>query len=210
MIECILIVITASYLCGSVPFGLLLTKLAGSGDIRKVGSGNIGATNVLRTGNKKLAAATFLLDGLKGALPALCIYAFAPQTQMLLLASIACFTAVFAHCYPVWLGFKGGKGIATGVGAMLALSWPAALCGFALWAVIVWLTRYSSLGGLCACILMIFLVPFFGHYPFSAPAPLATDAISILIFWRHRSNLNRLFSGTESKVSVTKTDHPPA
>ncbi|QCE32368.1 glycerol-3-phosphate 1-O-acyltransferase PlsY [Acetobacteraceae bacterium] len=207
-IELILIVVIASYLCGSIPFGLLLTKFSGSGDIRKVGSGNIGATNVLRTGNKKLAGATFLLDAIKGALPALVIYILAPETQKPLLAGIACFTAVFAHCYPIWLGFKGGKGVATGVGAMLALSWLAALSGFLLWLVIVWRTRYSSLGGLAACLAMIVLVPLFGHYSFLSPAPLATDAISILIFWRHRSNLTRLCSGTESKVSVSQTDRP--
>ncbi|QCE34110.1 glycerol-3-phosphate 1-O-acyltransferase PlsY [Acetobacteraceae bacterium] len=198
------LVIISSYLCGSIPFGLLLTKFSGSGDIRKVGSGNIGATNVLRTGNKKLAAATFFCDALKGALPALCIYFFAPPAEMPLLSAVACFTAVLGHCYPIWLGFKGGKGIATGVGAMLALSWPAALTGFSLWLIIVLLTRYSSLGGLLACIAMIFLVPLLGHYPFLSPAPLATDAISLLIFWRHRGNLSRLWSGTESKVSMNQ------
>ena len=135
------------YLCGSIPFGLLLTRAAGLGDVRNIGSGNIGATNVLRTGNKGLAAATLLLDALKGAVPAIIALRYGPEP-----GGVAGLGAVYGHIYPVWLGFKGGKGVATYVGVLAGLAWPVALIFAAVWLAVAVVTRYASLASLVAAV----------------------------------------------------------
>jgi glycerol-3-phosphate acyltransferase PlsY len=180
-----------AYALGSIPFGLLLTRAAGLGDIRAIGSGNIGATNVLRTGNKGLAAATLLLDAAKAvAAVQLVRLIFGPAWEPL--AAIA---AVVGHCFPVWLSFKGGKGVASGLGALLALYWPlgAAACGA--WLAAFALTRISSAGAIAALLVApiaaIFWLPAFWWV-----APWLNSAI---ILWRHRENISRLLAGTEPR-----------
>ena len=180
------------YLVGSIPFGLLLTRLAGTADIRAIGSGNIGATNVLRTGRKGLAAATLACDLLKGTVAVLVTYRFFGQD----LAVLAGIGAFLGHVFPVWLKFKGGKGVATYLGVLLALAWPAALAFGAIWILIAALTRYSSLAALVA----------------SAATPLILwlnkdlqEAqvfllLTVLIFITHRANIVRLINGTEGKI----------
>jgi glycerol-3-phosphate acyltransferase PlsY len=183
--------VIAGYLLGSIPFGLLLTRAAGLGDIREVGSGNIGATNVLRTGNKALAAATLLLDAAKGALAVLLAGAYSPDAALFAGAA-----AVAGHMFPVWLRFKGGKGVATGLGVMLAVTPWVGLLGLAMWIATVYFTRYSSLAALVS----------YGSAPIYAwlmagprPALLALY-IAILVFWSHRENIRRLRAGTENKI----------
>jgi len=180
------------YLLGSIPFGLILTRLAGAGDIRAIGSRNIGATNVLRTGRKGLAAATLICDFLKGTIAVLLTYRwYGPD-----LAVLAGIGAVLGHVFPVWLKFKGGKGVATYIGVLAALAWPVALAFGIIWAVVAALTRYSSLAALVA----------------SAATPLIlwlnTDLqeaqvfllLTVLIFFTHRANITRLVRGTEGKI----------
>lgn len=180
------------YLLGSIPFGLLLTKLFGGPDIRSVGSGNIGATNVLRTGRKGLAAATLLCDMLKGtAAVMIARYLFGPEAAL-----IAGFGAFLGHLFPVWIGFKGGKGVATFIGVLLGFSWVAALIYAAIWAVIAAATRYSSLSGLLACAATPVILWSLGQ---------ATEArlffvLALLVFIMHRANIARLIAGTESKI----------
>jgi glycerol-3-phosphate acyltransferase PlsY len=178
--------ILLAYLIGSIPFGLLLTRAAGLGDIRKVGSGNIGATNVLRTGRKGLAAATLLLDGLKGVVAVLLLPPPGP-------AAIA---VVVGHCFPVWLRFRGGKGVATGLGALIGLDWRLGAICCAVWLLVVALTRRSSAGALAA-----FLAAPFVKIALVAPIPLwAPSAIALLVWIRHRANIARLIAGTEPRV----------
>ena len=180
------------YLPGSIPFGLLLTSAAGLGDIRTIGSGNIGATNVLRTGNKKIAAATLLLDGLKGALAVGLGWWWAGPDAGL----VAGLGAVLGHLFPVWLRFKGGKGVATGFGVLFAVAWPVGLIAGAVWLAVAWLVRISSLGALSA----------FACAPLAAwalarpPVALLFLVIAILIFARHHENIGRLLAGTEPRV----------
>jgi glycerol-3-phosphate acyltransferase PlsY len=188
-----------SYLLGSIPFGLLLTRAAGLGDIRDIGSGNIGATNVLRTGNKKLAAATLLLDGAKGAAAVLLVKHYDPA-----LASIAAISAMCGHLFPVWLRFKGGKGVATGIGVMLALLWPAGLVMMAMWAALAKRFHISSLSALVAFGFAPIDVMLFGH---TELVPL-TLAIAALIFFTHRENIRRLLHHTEPRIGSHAT--PPA
>jgi len=180
------------YLLGSIPFGLLLTAAAGLGDIRKVGSGNIGATNVLRTGNKKLAAATLLLDGLKGAAAVLIAGSLAGHQAALW----AGFGAVIGHLFPVWLGFKGGKGVATGYGVLIAAAWPVGLIAGAIWLAMAKLGRISSLAALtsfaAAPVIAIFLADF-------DDVKLAF-IVAVLVFIRHHANIRRLLSGTEPRI----------
>ena len=184
------------YLMGSVPYGLLLTRIAGMGDIRAIGSGNIGATNVLRTGNKKLAALTLLLDGLKGFL-AVFLVGIVLHHGMLI-TSIA---VVLGHLFPVWLKFKGGKGVATGFGVFFAIAWPLGVICCLVWLLVAFTLRYSSLAALIACavapIAALFLV---GKLP--AEAVLL---ISAFVYWKHKPNIQRLLRGEESRIGQKAT-----
>jgi glycerol-3-phosphate acyltransferase PlsY len=184
------------YLLGSIPWGLLLTKACGYGDIRAIGSGNIGATNVLRTGNKALAAATLALDLLKG-LAAVWIGAIWGSDAALAAAG----AVVLGHMFPVWLGFRGGKGAATALGVLLALAWPVALGAFALWLAIVVLFRYSSLAALIATAATAIIagITLDGHR-----AALIV-VVAILVILRHHENIRRLIGGTESRISFSKS-----
>lgn len=188
------IAIIFGYLLGSIPFGLLLTKFAGMGDIRAIGSGNIGATNVLRTGNKGLALATLLLDGGKAAVAVLLVRHFVPFPPMAY--SLAGLAAFLGHIYPVWLGFKGGKGVATYIGAMLAIAWPVGLGFCAVWLLNAVVTRYSSLSALLAAL----AAPFFAYF-FSGPHLLGAAIImSAVLIFKHRDNIRRLLAGEETKI----------
>ncbi len=188
-----------AYLLGSVPFGLVLTKAAGVGDIRKVGSGNIGATNVLRTGRKGLAAATLLLDGGKGTAAALLGFHYGGPDM----AVIAAFFAVIGHVFPVWLGFKGGKGVATALGILLGLSWMAGLAACLTWAAVAALFRYSSLAALVA----LGAAPFYAWYLGSPQQGQMMALVFVLLLWTHRENISRLVKGEESKIGQKKA--PP-
>jgi glycerol-3-phosphate acyltransferase PlsY len=180
------------YLLGSIPFGLLLTRAAGLGDVRAIGSGNIGATNVLRTGNKKLAAATLIGDALKGTAAVLLAGHFwGPQAAIL-----AGFAAFIGHIFPVWLGFRGGKGVATYLGVLIGLAWPVALLFALVWLVIAYLTRYSSLAALTACLAAPLALLGLGQYE----QAILFIALAVLIFAKHRPNIARLLSGTESRI----------
>jgi glycerol-3-phosphate acyltransferase PlsY len=180
------------YLCGSVPFGLILTRLAGTADIRSIGSGNIGATNVLRTGRKGLAAATLLGDALKGTLAVVVVEHFGGRELALLAAA----GAFLGHLFPVWLGFKGGKGVATYIGLLLALAWPAALAFCVIWLMVAALSRYSSLAALAASAATPALL-----WAFSRPAEAALFMLLTLLTWlMHRGNIARLLRGTEGKI----------
>lgn len=187
----------ASYLLGSIPFGLVLTKLAGLGDIRAIGSGNIGATNVLRTGKKGLAAATLLLDGGKGAAAVLLARWLVADELAPLIAGVLAF---LGHLYPVWLGFKGGKGVATAIGLWLALAWPVGVGACLLWLLTAFLGRRSSLAALVA----IGLTPVLAGVIASVSYALAALPVTLLVFWRHRSNIERLLAGTEPKIGESK------
>ena len=186
------LVAVLSYLLGAVPFGLVITRMLGLGDLRQIGSGNIGATNVLRTGNKPAALATLLLDSGKGAIAVLLARQFAGEHA----AIIAGGAAFFGHLYPIWLGFKGGKGVATFLGTMIALAWPLGLAACAVWLATAVVTRISSLSALVAAAATVPLAWVLGH-----PELMLLSAIlSALIFWRHRSNIARLARGTEPKI----------
>jgi acyl phosphate:glycerol-3-phosphate acyltransferase len=183
------------YLIGSIPFGLVLTRLAGLGDIRAIGSGNIGATNVLRTGNKGLAAATLLLDGAKGAVAVLLAGRYGPD-----MAVLAGGGAVIGHIAPVWLGFKGGKGVATALGVLTAISWPVGVLAALTWLGTAVLTRISSLSALIA----IAAAPVYA-WALADPqrAQLATF-IAVLVWLRHHENIRRLFKGQEPRIGGKK------
>ena len=181
------------YLLGAIPFGLLLTRLAGLGDVREIGSGNIGATNVLRTGRKGLAAATLLLDAAKGAGAVLVIGGLWPGMGLEGLAAIGAF---LGHLYPVWLRFKGGKGVATMIGVVAALSWQAGLAMAAVWLLALALTRYSSVGGMSAAVSAPVAAYFLGRISLV----MLFAGFALLVLWKHRANLGRLFQGTEPKV----------
>jgi len=198
-----LIVALFGYLLGSIPFGLVLTRLAGLGDIREIGSGNVGATNVLRTGNKPLALLTLLLDAGKGGIAALIAYHVYPGgEQGLDFAIVAGLTAVIGHNFPFWLKFKGGKGVATTLGTLLAVSWQVGLAACVTWAVIAALFRYSSLAALVALAAAPFYAWFMG---FEKVAVLAT-LLAILGFSRHHENIRRLLKGEESKIGSKKSE----
>ncbi|MBF0166799.1 MAG: glycerol-3-phosphate 1-O-acyltransferase PlsY [Alphaproteobacteria bacterium] len=184
------------YLLGSIPFGLVLTKAAGLGDIRSIGSGNIGATNVLRTGNKKLAAATLILDGVKGAVAVLLALWLASED----IALIAGLFAVLGHNFPVWLKFKGGKGVATTLGTMMAVSWPTGLLCIATWLITAKLFRISSLAALVA----LGASPLYAYF-FASPRHAALALVlAVLGMARHRANIERLMAGTEPKIGEKK------
>lgn len=182
--------LAAGYLLGSIPFGLLLTRVAGLGDLRGIGSGNIGATNVLRTGNKALAAATLLLDALKGTAAVLLASRFSPEAGL-----IAGLGAFLGHCFPVWLKFRGGKGVATFVGVLFAVAWPVALVFAAIWLAVMAIWRYSSLSAFCAMIVTPILLWFW-----SGPAPaLLFVVLTALSLYLHRTNFARLLAGNENR-----------
>jgi glycerol-3-phosphate acyltransferase PlsY len=189
-----LIALLGGYLIGSIPFGLLLTKAAGLGDIRQVGSGNIGATNVLRTGRKGLAAATLILDGLKGAVAVLLARYFLGDQDLVVGTA-----AVLGHLFPVWLGFRGGKGVATGLGVLLAAAWPVGLACCALWLVAAKLLKMSSAAALTA----FAAAPLFALVLSSADHALMALLIAVLVFWRHEANIRRLLAGTEPRIGKT-------
>ena len=196
-----LAVALGSYLLGSVPFGLLLTRAAGLGDIRRVGSGNIGATNVLRTGRRGLAAATLLLDGLKGAVAIWLAVAAWPAA---LAASIAAVCVILGHCFPVWLRFAGGKGVAALLGVALALDWRAGLVCCLLWLVVARLTRISSTGGIAAAVALPVLLFALAHGNTSSPVPYAGLLVALIVLARHHANIGRLFAGTEPRIGPTR------
>ncbi len=179
------------FLLGSIPFGLILTRAAGLGDVRQIGSGSIGATNVLRTGNKRLAAATVLLDAAKAVIPVLVVKAFWPGTE-----GVAAVAAVLGHCFTPWLRFKGGKGFASAAGALLALAWPAMLGCAAVWGITLYVSRYSSVASMVSVIAAP-LVAWGLGYPEVIPPLIAIAAIVIV---QHRANIGRLMRGEEPKV----------
>jgi glycerol-3-phosphate acyltransferase PlsY len=198
----IVIALIVGYALGSIPFGLLLTKLSGAGDIRSVGSGNIGATNVLRTGRKGLAAGTLLGDMLKGTAAVLLMRWWAGADTGL----IAGLGAVVGHIFPVWLKFKGGKGVATYIGVLLAVSWIAAVIFGVVWGLVAWTSRYSSLSGLVASA----LTPVALAFLVGGKAALAFAALTALVWYMHRANIQRLLAGTESKIGRSKAAAPEA
>ncbi len=189
------------YLCGSIPFGLVLTRLAGTADIRAVGSGNIGATNVLRTGRKGLAALTLLGDALKGTAAVLMVYAYyGPDFRYFghELAIPAALGAFLGHLFPVWLRFRGGKGVATYIGILAALAWPAAVAFCLVWLAVAALTRYSSLAALVASAVALALL---WLLPYRPEAELFT-LLTAMLWLMHRANIARLVRGTESKIGA--------
>jgi glycerol-3-phosphate acyltransferase PlsY len=188
-----IVALVFGYLLGSIPFGLLITRAAGLGDVRKIGSGNIGATNVLRTGNKGLAAATLLFDALKGTVAVLIASRYAPEFG--LWAGLGAF---LGHLFPVWLGFKGGKGVATYLGVLIGLAWQVALIFAVVWLAIAFLFRYSSLAALIAAV----VVPI-ALYFLSTPQIAGLFVVmSIIVFIKHRANISRLLAGTEGKIGA--------
>jgi glycerol-3-phosphate acyltransferase PlsY len=181
------------YLLGSIPFGLLLTRAAGLGDVRSIGSGNIGATNVLRTGNKKLAAATLILDMLKGTAAVLIAGHYGMEFGL-----FAGFGAFLGHLFPAWLGFKGGKGVATYLGVLIGLVWQAALIFAAVWLLMAVLFRYSSLAALSAAVIVPIALWFL-----ATPAIAGMFALmSIILIYKHRTNISRLMAGTEGRIGA--------
>ncbi|KUF09737.1 glycerol-3-phosphate 1-O-acyltransferase PlsY [Pseudoponticoccus marisrubri] len=198
----ILIWSVLGYLVGSVPFGIVITRTLGLGDLRKVGSGNIGATNVLRTGHKGAAAATLLLDGAKGAAAVLLARWLGPEGA----AQWAGLAAFVGHCYPAWLRFKGGKGVATYLGVVLALAWPVGLLCCATWAFAVAVTRISSVGALTAAASTIIWMFFMGRFDLMVIGTLLTA----VIYLRHKDNLARLRAGTEPRIGRTPPPPPEA
>ena len=187
-----LLCLALGYLLGSIPFGLIVTKLAGLGDVRKIGSGNIGATNVLRTGKKWAAVATLLLDGGKGALAVAIVRQFY-GIEGVCLAGTA---AILGHIFPVWLKFKGGKGVATSLGVMLAAFWPAGLAMVLTWLAVAYISKVSSLSALTAALLAPAYAIAFGNLPFAALAL----AITVIIFSTHHENIRRLMRGEEPRI----------
>ncbi len=189
------VALVLGYLLGSIPFGVLLTRATGAGDLRQIGSGNIGATNVLRTGRKGLAAATLLLDALKAVAAILFIRWMFPGSEIL--AGAAAFVG---HCYPVWLRFRGGKGVATLMGVVLALHWPCGLVYAVVWLGLLAGLRISSIAGMAAAISAPVSAAFFGQ--FDAVLPLL--GLALIVLWKHRTNIDRLLAGTEPRVGAPK------
>jgi len=184
------------YLLGAIPFGLVLTRLGGYGDVRQIGSGSIGATNVLRTGNKALAALTLLLDLAKGAAAALIGAQWG--TEATLAASGA---VLIGHMFPVWLGFRGGKGVATALGVVIAIAWPVAILGLSVWLGVAILTRYSSLAALVATT----AAAIYAGFTVETGRAALIAAMAFLIILRHHENIRRLIAGTESRISFRKS-----
>jgi glycerol-3-phosphate acyltransferase PlsY len=188
----LLAAVVIGYLLGSIPFGLLLTRLAGHGDIRQIGSGNIGATNVLRTGSKGLAALTVLLDLAKGAVAVAIAQGWGPEAAL-----VAAGCVILGHMFPVWLGFRGGKGAATALGVLISLAWPVALVTALLWIATVLFFRYSSLAALVAAVAGAALAAIVAD----KATALLIAGIALLIIARHHANIRRLLAGTESRIS---------
>jgi glycerol-3-phosphate acyltransferase PlsY len=188
--------VLVGYLSGSIPFGLLLTRAAGLGDVRRIGSGNIGATNVLRTGSKALAAATLLLDAFKGTVPVLILAGWSGEIAGLL-AGMAAFAG---HVWPVWLNFRGGKGVATYLGVVFGLAWPYGLAFMAVWLIVAALFRMSSLSALIASSLLPVAAALQGNWQLAAGLAIMAAAI----FFTHRANIGRLLRGEESKIDLGK------
>lgn len=184
------------YLSGSIPFGLILTRAAGLGDIRSIGSGNIGATNVLRTGNKALAAGTLVLDALKAVAPVLIARALWSEDA----AMVAAVGAFFGHCFPVWLGFKGGKGVAVMIGSLLALAWPVGLIFCAVWLLIAFTRKISSLAALTAAA----TAPIFAYVIVDERLAVTVLGLALLLFFQHRTNMARLIAGTEPTIGGSR------
>lgn len=185
------LVLIVGYLLGSIPFGLILTRLTGAGDLRQIGSGNIGATNVLRTGRKGLAAATLLLDMAKGAAAVCIARMIGPDFGVM--GGVAAF---IGHCYPVWLKFRGGKGVATMLGVSLALSWILGLVFAVVWLGALAITRISSVGGMAAAV----SAPVAAMLTGQAVIGIALTGLALIVLWKHRENIRRLAAGTEPKV----------
>jgi len=185
--------IVAAYLLGSIPFGLILAKLAGKGDLRQIGSGNIGATNVLRTGSKKLAATTLLLDGAKGYVAVYIPYLlFGPDVTFFTALAV-----VLGHLFPIWLGFRGGKGVATTLGVLLGLAWPLGLAALATWLIVALVFRYSSLAAVASAA----SAPLWTWWLLAAPVYTGLAMLlALMLILRHRANIGRLLAGTESKI----------
>ncbi len=187
----IIIALAFGYLLGSVPFGLLITRAAGLGDVRKIGSGNIGATNVLRTGNKGLAALTLLLDALKGTAAVLIAAQWGHEAGL-----VAGFGAFLGHIFPVWLGFRGGKGVATFLGVLIAVAWKAALVFAVTWLAVAFLSRFSSLAALVASLAAPAIL-----YIMDMPDSAAVlGVMTVLVYIKHHANISRLLKGKESKI----------
>ncbi len=184
----------AGYLLGSIPFGMVLARAMGLGNLREIGSGNIGATNVLRTGNKTAAASTLLLDAAKGAVAVLIARGAAGEDA----AQVAALAAMIGHCYPVWLGFRGGKGVATFLGILLALSFPVGLAACAAWLVGALVSRTSSVGALVAAASSTFALVLLGY----GQGLILGICLTLLLFWRHRANIQRIKAGTEPKIGA--------
>lgn len=191
------VALVAGYLCGSIPFGLLITRAAGLGDVRAIGSGNIGATNVLRTGSRWLAALTLLADALKGTLPVLVVLWLAGRYGWSTFPALAAGLGAFlGHLYPVWIGFKGGKGVATYLGVLIALSWQGAIAFAVVWLGMALIFRFSSLAALTAAVVVPLALLRLGM----VAAATIFAAMSVLVFIKHRANISRLLSGSESRI----------
>jgi len=184
------------FVCGSIPFGLILTRSVGLGDVRKIGSGSIGATNVLRTGNKGLAAATVLLDGLKGALPVAAAARLWPGTEGLVAVA-----AVAGHCFTPWLAFKGGKGFATAAGVLAVLAWPAMLMSALIWAGVLAISRISSVASMTTVLAAPLVAWALGYGAVIAPLL----AIAAIVLVQHRANIGRLMRGEEPRIGSGKS-----
>lgn len=187
------------YLLGSIPFGIILTRLFGAGDLRQIGSGNIGATNVLRTGRKELAAATLILDGAKGAVAVALARLWLPESgpDGAMMAGAA---AMIGHCYPVWLKFRGGKGVATLLGLSLALAWPIGVIFAVAWLGAALITRISSLGGMVGAVAAPIAAAALGHQAYA----IGLAGLAVIVLWRHRENIVRLRAGTEPRIGAKK------
>ncbi len=191
-----LIAAVLGYLFGSIPFGLLLTRLTGYGDIRGIGSGNIGATNVLRTGNKGLAALTLLLDLAKGTAAVVVARQWGPEVAL-----VAACCVILGHMFPIWLGFRGGKGVATALGVLIPLAWPVAIVAALLWLAVAFWFHYSSLAALVAAVACGVIAALIAD----KTTAFVIAGIALLIILRHHANIRRLIAGTESRISFRKS-----
>lgn len=184
------------YLIGSIPFGVIVARFMGLANLREIGSGNIGATNVLRTGSKPAAAATLILDGAKGAIVLILARSLAGEDA----AQMAALAAMIGHCFPIWLKFKGGKGVATFLGILLALTWPVGIVACLFWLIGAGVTRMSSMGGLAAAAISSVLVVLMGY----GSGYLLCILLTVIVFWRHSENITRIRAGTEPKIGQKK------